>query len=157
MNDQPRLLLSEAAWNEIASHAQEAFPEECCGVVFSKGSVDQAHRLRNIQNQLHELDPQTYPRTAAIAYAMDHKELEAELDSNARSGAKLKAFYHSHPNHESYFSAEDKAFASPFGEPTFPGAAQIVVSIYDRVVKEIRAFAWSEEENDFVEVPLTKT
>jgi proteasome lid subunit RPN8/RPN11 len=157
MNDLPVLFLSQAAWNEISCHAQETFPEECCGVVFSKGNTDQVHRLRNIQNQLHELDPQTYPRTAAIAYAMDHKELETVLDSSGRNGAKLKAFYHSHPNHDSYFSAEDKAFASPFGEPTFPGAAQIVVSIYDRAVKQICAFAWSEEQKDFVEVTLTKT
>ena len=157
MKDRPVLFLSEAAWNEISSHAQETFPEECCGVIFSKGTADHVHRLKNIQNQLHELDPQTYPRTAAIAYAMDHKELEAVMDSNGRSGGKLKAFYHSHPNHESYFSAEDKAFASPFGEPTFPAAAQIVISIYARVVKEIRAFAWSEEQKDFVEVTLIKT
>ncbi len=156
MNDQPALFLSDAAWNEISRHAQETFPEECCGVVFSRGSIDQVHRLKNIQNQLHDLDPQTYPRTAAIAYAMDHKELEAVIDSNGRSGGKLKAFYHSHPNHDSYFSAEDKAFASPFGEPTFPATAQIVISIYDRVVKQIRAFAWSDEKKDFVEVTLTK-
>ena len=156
MNDQPALFLSDAAWNEISRHAQETFPEECCGVVFSRGSVDHVYRLKNIQNQLHDLDPQTYPRTAAIAYAMDHKELEAVIDSNGRSGGKLKAFYHSHPNHDSYFSAEDKAFASPFGEPTFPAAAQIVISIYARVVKQIRAFAWSEEQKDFVDVSLTK-
>ena len=114
------------------------------------------HRLKNIQNKLHDLDPQTYPRTAAIAYAMDHKELESVMDANSRSGAKLKAFYHSHPNHDSYFSAEDKAFACPFGEPTFPATAQIVISIYDRVVKQIQAFAWSEDKKDFVEVPLTQ-
>ena len=70
---------------------------------------------------------------------------------------ELKAFYHSHPNHDAYFSAEDKAFASPFGEPTFPGTAQIVVAIYDRAVKEMCAFAWSDQERDFIKVTLTKT
>jgi len=156
MNVQKPLFLSRAAWDEISSHAQETFPEECCGVIVSNGATDQVHRLKNIQNQLHQLDSQTYPRTAEIAYAMDYKELEAVIDGAERSGGKLKYFYHSHPNHDSYFSAEDKAFASPFGEPTFPGTAQIVVSLYDRVVKEFRAFAWSEEEKDFVEIPLAK-
>lgn len=125
-------------------------------MIFSNGTTDHVHRLQNIQNQLHALDPQTYPRTALIAYAMNPKELEAVIDAAHEHGAKLKAFYHSHPNHDAYFSEEDKAFASPFGEPTFPGAAQIVVSIYDRVVKGICAFAWSEEEKDFIEVPLGK-
>jgi len=150
------LSLSAATWNEISRHAQDTFPEECCGVIFSDGITDRVQRLRNIQNQLHALDPQTYPRTAAIAYAMDPKELEAVIDAAHAQGAKLKAFYHSHPNHDAYFSEEDKAFASPFGEPTFPAAAQIVISIYDRVVKNISAFAWSERENDFVAVPLQR-
>jgi proteasome lid subunit RPN8/RPN11 len=113
-------------------------------------------RLENIQNKLHALDPATYPRTAVIAYAMDPRELESVIDEADKTGAKLKAFYHSHPDHEAYFSAEDKVFAMPFGEPTFPNAAQIVVSIYDRAVKTIKAFAWSDEKKDFVELPIRK-
>jgi proteasome lid subunit RPN8/RPN11 len=157
MNTQLQLLLSETAVGEIARHAQDTFPEECCGIVLSNAGSDRVHRLQNIQNQLHALDSQTYPRTAAIAYAMDYKELELVLEDAGRNGAKLRAFYHSHPNHDAYFSAEDKAFASPFGEPTFPGSAQIVVAIYNRVVTEMCAFVWSDAAKDFVKVPLTKT
>jgi [CysO sulfur-carrier protein]-S-L-cysteine hydrolase len=156
MDHPTNLRLSEKAWEEIARHAQETFPEECCGIVLSGPSGDQAHRLRNIQNQLHALDPQTYPRTAVIAYAMDPVELENVINNAQTGGGRLKAFYHSHPNHDAYFSDEDKAFASPFGEPTFPGTAQIVVSIYDRTIKSIVAFAWSEEKKDFIEIPLSK-
>ena len=156
MTQPTEVMLTADAWEEISHHAEDAFPEECCGVVFSKGSNEQVHRLENIQNKLHELDPETYPRTATIAYAMDPKELESVIDNAARDGAKLKAFYHSHPDHEAYFSDEDKAFATPFGEPTFPNAAQIVVSIYHRQVKRICAFVWSNEKNDFVEVPIIK-
>jgi proteasome lid subunit RPN8/RPN11 len=123
-------------------------------VVLTDGRADWIQRLQNIQNRLHALDPQTYPRTAEIAYAMDPKELEAIIDGARQRGAKLKAFYHSHPNHDAYFSEEDKAFASPFGEPTFPGAAQIVVSIYGSTVKNMRVFLWSDEQKDFVAVPL---
>ncbi len=119
------------------------------------GGRDEVRRLENIQNRLHALDPETYPRLATIAYAMDPKELEGVLDGAAKAGGSVKAFYHSHPNHKAYFSAEDKAFAMPFGEPTFPDAAQIVVSIYDRLVKRVAAYAWDGERQDFVEVPLT--
>ena len=157
MNDKIELSLSEKALEEIAQHAQETFPEECCGVILNDGAADRVHRLKNIQNQLHALDPQTYPRTATIAYAMDYKELELVIDEAKRIGARLKAFYHSHPNHDAYFSNEDKAFASPFGEPTFPGTAQLVVAVHDRVVKEMCAFAWSDQEKDFIKVTLSKT
>ncbi len=154
MNNPIELFLSENALEEMAQHALETFPEECCGVILSDGAIDRVHRLKNIQNQLHALDPQTYPRTAAIAYAMDYKELELVIDEAKRNGARLKAFYHSHPNHDAYFSDEDKAFASPFGEPTFPGTAQIVVAVYDRAIKEVCAFAWSDQEKDFAKVTL---
>ena len=148
--------LGAPTWDALCRHAQETFPEECCGVVLSNGVKDQARRLENIQNKLHALDPATYPRTAAIAYAVDPRELESVIDDADKAGAKLKAFYHSHPDHEAYFSAEDKAFAMPFGEPTFPNAAQIVVSVYDRTVKAIKAFAWSGEKKDFVELPIRR-
>ena len=150
------MLLTQEAWNEISRHAQETFPEECCGVIFSARGADCVLRLKNIQNKLHALDPQTYPRTAAIAYAVDPLELESVIRQSEKKGQTLKAFYHSHPDHDAYFSDEDKAFASPFGEPTYPDAAQIVVAVYNRAVKVIRAFAWSDEKNDFVEVPIDR-
>src|SRR5512146_1229855 len=109
MSHKMELLLSERAVEEIAQHACETFPEECCGVILTDGTADQVNRLKNIQNQLHALDPQTYQLTASIAYAMDYKELELVIDQAKRNGAKLKAFYHSHPNHDAYFSDEDKA------------------------------------------------
>ncbi len=156
MTKPTEVTLTAKIWLEISRHAEESFPDECCGVVFADGVTERVQRLENIQNKLHALDPETYPRTAVIAYAMDPKELELVIDNAARDGAKLKAFYHSHPDHEAYFSDEDKAFASPFGEPTFPNAAQIVVSIYHREVKRLAAFVWSADKNDFVEVAIKK-
>ena len=120
------------------------------------GTKEQVRRVENIQNKLHALDPATYPRTAAIAYAMDPRELASVLDAAGAAGGKLKAFYHSHPDHEAYFSAEDKAFATPFGEPTFPDAAQIVVSVIHRAVKTIKAFGWSNAMKDFIELPIRR-
>lgn len=157
MSAPAEILLTEDTWNEISRHSKETFPEECCGLVLSNGAREYVRRVENIQNKLHALDPMTYPRTAAIAYAMDPRELQSVLDDADQAGAKLKAFYHSHPDHEAYFSAEDKAFATPFGEPTFPSAAQIVVSIFHRTVKDIKAFAWSDDKKDFVELPIRKT
>jgi len=148
--------LTESTWNDITRHAEEEFPEECCGVVLSNGATDRVQRLRNIQNELHVRDPNTHPRTAAIAYNMDVRVLDSLLLEAGKLGYRLKAFYHSHPNHDAYFSAEDRDAATPFGDPTYPDALQIVVSVYERVVRTIKSFAWSEEKNNFVEVPIKK-
>ena len=154
MAEQLGINISAAVQTAIAEHAAETFPDECCGVIITVGTADEARRLENIQNKLHAHDPQTYPRTAVIAYAMDPLELDNVLRDAELRGGKLKAFYHSHPNHEAYFSDEDKVFAMPFGEPAYPDAGQIVISIYDRVVRNMKAFAWSESAKDFLELPI---
>jgi proteasome lid subunit RPN8/RPN11 len=157
MSAAKELTLAPQVWDDISRHAADAYPEECCGVILDNGKALEARRCSNIQNTLHALDPETYRRTATTAYAMDPKELEAILQGAESSGTRIRAFYHSHPDHEAYFSEEDKAFATPFGEPTFPESVQIVISIYGRIVRRILAFAWSDDKKDFVEIPLRKS
>lgn len=154
MSPPTELVFTKQVCDEISRHAAQAFPEECCGVVLHNGKNYEARRCTNIQNTLHALDPETYRRTAATAYAMDPKELEWIIQEAGSREAKIQAFYHSHPGHEAYFSAEDRACATPFGDPTFPDSAQIVISVYERVVKRIAAYAWSERHKDFFEIPL---
>ena len=98
--------------------------------------------------------PKTYPRDARTAYLMDpndlikiHKEAETE-------NRPIKAFYHSHPNHDAYFSEKDKADATVWDEPMYPDAAYLVVSIYDKAIRVARAYAWSDVAGDFVEVSI---
>jgi proteasome lid subunit RPN8/RPN11 len=148
------LILTQDVCEQISSHAVEAFPEECCGVIVRRGALDEVRRLKNIQNLKHAEDPQNNPRDARIAYAMDPKELSAIIEATERDGGKLKAFYHSHPNHDAYFSEEDKAGATPLGEPTYPDSAQIVISIYNGAVRQVRVYTWNDQRKDFIEVPL---
>lgn len=145
--------ISRQVLEEIRLHSVESYPDECCGVVVSAadGGV-RALRVRNVQDEMHAADPANYPRTARTAYAGHPADLRAALDLADEPGAALTAFYHSHPDHESYFSAEDTVQATPFGEPSYPEALQIVVSVFDREVRDIKAFAWSPDEQAYVEI-----
>ncbi len=149
-------VLNETAFAAIAKHAEEEYPEECCGVILSRDGRDEVHRLANIQNRLHATDPETFPRDARTAYTMAPKELEAILEQAERRGLAFKALYHSHPDHDAYFSAEDKACATPFGEPTYPDTAQIVLSIMSGNVGRVAVYRWNTEAEDFVEVNLKR-
>lgn len=148
--------LTEAAVAAVAAHARETWPEECCGVVLGGSRGDRVHRIPNVQNRLHARDPETFPRDARTAYTMDPGALEAVLEQAERSGLSLKAFYHSHPDHDAYFSDEDRACAAPFGEPTYPDAAQVVVSVRNGEVAGMAVYAWSTQAGDFVEVELAR-
>ena len=156
MGRDPVLVLSETVFAAIAEHAVEAYPEECCGVILGSAASDEVHRLVNIQNTLHATDPETFPRDARIAYTIDPKELEAILEAAARQGLAFKALYHSHPDHDAYFSAEDKACATPFGEPTYPDTAQIVISVMNGNVGRVAVYAWNPDVEDYVETTLKR-
>jgi hypothetical protein len=40
-------------------------------------------------------------------------------------------------------------------EPSYPDTAHLVISVYDREVRVIRAYVWDESRKDFVEAPLS--
>lgn len=145
----------------IYAHAVEGFPEEVCGVVFATPTGQVVRRLKNVQNELHAKDPEQFTRTAATAYHMDSREL-FEVEKQAREpGWSVMVFYHSHPQHDAYFSPTDRAQASytdPIDGskgPTYPGTSWLVVSVYDRVVRDMKAYAWDDATQDFVETPFT--
>ncbi len=147
-----RLGLSESHLAKLCTHAQSQYPNEACGVVLrlSDGTT-QVRPMRNIQDELHAKLPEHYTRTARTAYVWDKNEREEMEALRERPGHSLVAVYHSHPDHGAYFSDTDQAAATPFGEPTYAEAAQIVVSVLDGKAVEIKTFVWSPEAATYVE------
>lgn len=143
----------------MRAHAEEAFPEECCGALFATPDGQVVRRMANIQNALHAADPATHPRDARTAYQMDPRELFEVNRDGDRPGWRIVLFYHSHPSHGAYFSPTDKARAlwgDPEGdaEPSYPGVAYVVVSVYERAVRDVKAYAWDEAARDFAEIAV---
>ena len=140
---------------ELTRHAEEAYPEECCGLVFERNGEQRAVRITNVQNELHARDPNAFPRTAATAYAMNYREVEPYLEAAFRGELRLVAFYHSHPEHDAYFSAEDRAAAEGWLEdPNYAAAGQIVLSVRGGRVAAARAFRWDADQRDYVDEAL---
>jgi proteasome lid subunit RPN8/RPN11 len=153
MGEIPSIL--STTMDELRRHVIEAYPDECCGVIvrLADGS-ERVLRIRNIQDEMHAKDPVAYPRTARIAYTGHPQDLRVALELADGPDCALVAFYHSHPDHDSYFSEEDTRQATPFGEPSYPDALQIVVSVYDREVRATKAFGWSPSDEAYVEMPF---
>lgn len=150
--------INQEALHHVRRHCREEYPDECCGVLVGlPGGEIRVIRIRNVQDEMHLKDPEAYPRTARTAYTGHPSDLRAALELADGPGCRLVAFYHSHPDHDSYFSAEDTAQATPFGEPSYPEALQLVVSVWERSVRETKAFAWSPEEGAYVETAFEET
>jgi proteasome lid subunit RPN8/RPN11 len=147
-------LLSQTSLAAIQAHACEAYPDECCGMVIERDGREQVVRVSNIQNELHAQDPGQFPRTAAIAYTMG-PEAAPILMRAERGELRLHAIYHSHPEHEAYFSEEDRKQAfGGWDEPNYPHAGQIVMSVRQRAVRATKVFVWDAAARDYLEAVL---
>ena len=149
------VVISRLAFETMTAQAEREFPFECCGFIIGDAS-DEVRPIRNIQNEKHAADPTTFQRDARTAYLMDAKEQLAVLQEIDRRKLKLKAVYHSHPDHEAYFSATDRAQACSFDpiEPDYPETAYIVISVRGGKLAAAAAFVWEKEQRDFVEAEL---
>ena len=140
----------------IIAQAEREFPYECCGFIVGDGPAEQARPIRNIQNQKLTENPSNHPRDPRTAFLMDPKEHLAVLEKIDREKLALKAVYHSHPDHDAYFSPTDRAQACSFdpGEPDYPDTAYVVVSVKAGKFARAAAFVWDPERKDFVETEI---
>jgi proteasome lid subunit RPN8/RPN11 len=145
--------LPQTILDQLRAHAQATFPEECCGIVVERDGRLDVVRVTNVQNQKHAEYPEQFPRTAATAYTMGPEAAPVLVD-HERGRLVIRAIYHSHPQHAAYFSAEDKKQATVWDEPSYPDAAQIVLSVIDGTVRDAKAFRWDGSRRDFIEVPI---
>jgi proteasome lid subunit RPN8/RPN11 len=146
--------LPRSARAVMAERAEADYPEETCGFAFGNGSGLVVVPMENIQNRLHREDPTTHTRDARTAYCFDTAEMLRVLGEKEKAGQPLRVIYHSHPDHDSYFSETDSAAASPFGDPSYPGAVYLVFSVRKGKVVDLKAFDWSEDSARFVEIPI---
>lgn len=138
----------------LHAHAASTYPDECCGFIITRHGRDEVVRVSNVQNELHAKDTVQFPRTAAIAYTMG-SEAAPILMGAERGELTLRAIFHSHPDHDAYFSAEDRTQAfGGWDEPNYPDAAQLVISVRAGTVRATKAFVWDAAVRDFVEVEI---
>ncbi len=151
----PTIVVGRQAFEAMIAHAEREFPFECCGFIIGNGA-DEVRTIHNIQNEKHRADPTRFPRDARTAFLMDPREHLAVLQEVDSRGLKLKAVYHSHPDHDAYFSATDRAQACSFDptEPDYPQTAYIVISVRAGKFAKAAAFIWDEAKKDFVEADL---
>jgi len=143
----PAVGLPEAVLHEIRSHAREAVPDECCGLIFGASGpgaeggdrFGRVYRCRNVMDRMNQEDPLAYPRTNRNAFFIDPGELLRAAREAESEGLEVTAIYHSHVGAAAYFSEMDQAFATQPGFP-FPKADHLVVSVLGRHVQEVAIF-----------------
>lgn len=151
--------LVEAQLREIVRQAEVGYPEETCGIVIGRRGVPetyQVRQVRNIANQERQKDTAGFERDARTAYRMDDREVLRILREADEAGWDVVTFYHSHPDHDAYFSSMDRDRALAANrEPLWPGATYLVVSVRGGRACDARYFVWDDARRDFLEAPAT--
>ena len=130
----PVVRISARLMSDMCAHALESQPEECCGLVVGsdENRFSRVYRCRNVMTQKHRDQPEQFSRDGRHAYYMSESDyLRAQQDAQER-GESITAVYHSHVAAGLHFSAVDQLYARQDLFP-FPEAAQIVISVWDRV------------------------
>jgi len=143
----------------IVAQAEREYPYECCGFVIGDSTIEEVRPIPNIQNDKHAADPAAHPRDARTAYLMEPRSQLAVLREIDQRGLGLKMVYHSHPDHDAYFSATDRKQACSFDpdEPDYPDTVYVVLSIKEGRFSRAAAFVWDDGARQFVETELVQT
>jgi [CysO sulfur-carrier protein]-S-L-cysteine hydrolase len=141
----------------IVAQAEHEFPYECCGFIIGDDSIGEERPITNIQNAQHAKDPNAFTRDARTAFLMDPKEHLAVMREIDDRKLALKIVYHSHPEHEAYFSPTDRRQACSFDPdyPDYPETAYVVLSIMGGKFNRAAAFVWDPARKEFAETTLT--
>ncbi len=140
-------------FDDMYKHAEETYPGECCGFLLGekgRNEINAIRRLKNVYDEYHVREPESYPRTSKTAYLIEPIEI-LKIQKESRSlNSELKVIYHSHVDVGAYFSEEDKRVATIEGEPLFPGVFYIVISARNSRSDGAALFVWDESKRDFI-------
>ena len=105
-----RFTITASVLSELLTHAREAIPDECCGVLIGREDhISSSQRSPNLAASSHtryELDPGVFIRARREA---------------REQGLDVLGFYHSHPHSEAVPSATDLA------ESMYPELVYLIV------------------------------
>jgi [CysO sulfur-carrier protein]-S-L-cysteine hydrolase len=123
--------------DEIAAHAHEEAPNECCGMIGARdGGAVTLYRARNA-----EASPLRY-----VVHPQDQFRIMEQMEER---GEELGAIYHSHTGSAAYPSQTDINLADGWPDPLY-----VICSIADPGPPEVRAFAIRDGEVEEVELDV---
>jgi len=132
------IVLPEALKKLIKEEGENAFPNECCGVIFGEfGDVKTAAAAQHIINNFD--DGEKYHRFLITPEDMMKAELKAR-----EMKADILGFYHSHPDCPAKPSDYDREHALPF-------YSYVIVSVMGGEAADFKSWELSEDREKFIE------
>jgi proteasome lid subunit RPN8/RPN11 len=121
------LEISRAIFDEIKSHAEASYPEECCGLLLGhlygdRKAVLEMRRAANLNRE-----------RANDRYLMDPKDQLAAEKHARQASLEILGYYHSHPDHPAKASSTDD-------ELSWEKVTYLIVSVKEGKLAHMAAF-----------------
>lgn len=129
------LSIAKHVLEQIHSHAESTYPEECCGLLISDRSkhVIESIRIKN-----------AYDGPKHDRYNIDPLELFRADRATAQKGLTIAGIYHSHPDYPATLSKFDV-------EHSFPWYSYVVISVPKGKAGDTRSWVPKEDRTTAVE------
>ncbi len=139
------LQLNVSHYEAIRHHGEEAYPNECCGILLGIAEREVRVVKRTVRcTNICAHSPQS-------RYEIDPRELVRAQRDGREDGLDIVGFYHSHPDHPPQWSPTDLENAH------WIGCSYVITSIEKGKAAETRSFALkgtTEEDKALVEEEL---
>ncbi len=125
------VVINEQPLEEMKRHAEEYYPNECCGFFYGQDDevrkISLAKRVKNAkegdQRRRFQIDPKDYQEAERYA---------------AQNDLDLLGVYHSHPDHPAEPSEHDRKVAMPW-------FSYIIISVLDGEASATRSWRLNDE------------
>jgi len=126
---------------DIYHHAEESYPNECCGLMVGTvaGDARVVHTFRRCRNMNTE--------RARDRYQLDPRDMLRTQQEFENTACDIVGIYHSHPDHPSRPSQTDT-------DAAFEGYSYVIVSVRNGSVASANSWVLNESERRFYEEAL---
>ncbi|REJ83479.1 MAG: hypothetical protein DWQ36_23765 [Acidobacteria bacterium] len=131
--------IAPALLDEIRRHGEEAYPEECCGVLLGRRQAESTEVVRRL--------PVANEREAAARlnrFSIAPRDLLAAQRSADAEGLEVVGYYHSHPDCPAKPSEHDRAAA-------WPDTSYLIVAVRRAEAAEARSWRLCDDRSAYRE------
>jgi proteasome lid subunit RPN8/RPN11 len=131
------LQVGEEELRRIYAHGEDAYPEECCGVLIGHPGSGRIVEVLAADNERE--DENRHNRYLISPQAL----LRAQKSARAK-GLEIVGYYHSHPDHPARPSDFDR-------EHAWPGTSYLIISVQKGRVADCRSWRLQDDRSVFSE------
>jgi proteasome lid subunit RPN8/RPN11 len=139
------LRVKESDYQAMRAHGEEAYPEECCGVMLGR-SLEGVNKVEEVVRA-----GNTRTDSAHNRYHIAPQELVKIQRQGRERGLDIVGFYHSHPDHPARWSETD------LSEAHWMGCSYVITSVTNGRAEQTNSFrlaGMSEEDKQLVDEPV---